>query len=151
MRAAQHHGRIVALLSYQKREVALRQLETAVRLFQERKDPFSVITLAGAAEEILGQYVDAAGKTNSLQVLKNTARAIQRIEGNEMPVKVACRANYARNNLKHRGAPEDCVFIDGWQEAKDMLSRAIDNYSLLEDYSSPSIETFLQQIRMPRS
>jgi hypothetical protein len=135
----------MAKLSYQKREVALRQLETAVRLFQERKDPFSVITLAGAAEEILGRYVRAAGKRSSLQLLNDAALAIQRIEGDETPVNVIDRANYARNNLKHLTCSENRFSVDAWEEAKDMLIRAIDNYSLLEDYSSPSIETFLQQ------
>ena len=137
----------MAELSYQKRDVALRQLETAVLLFQERKDPFSVITLAGAAEEILGRYVKAAGKTNSLQLLNDAALAIQRIEGDEMPVSVVDRANYARNNLKHLVGPEDHVSIDAWQEAKDMLTRATENYWLLDECYSPLIETFLQQVR----
>ena len=39
--------------SYNKKSVALAQLETALRLFQE-DDLFSAGTLAGAAEEILG-------------------------------------------------------------------------------------------------
>jgi hypothetical protein len=117
-------------------------------LFQERQDPFSVITLAGAAEEILGRYVKASGKTNSLQVLSDAALAIQQIEGNETPISVVHRANYARNNLKHLDLDghEDCVSIDAWQEAKDMLGRVTDNYWLLDDCSSPLIENFLQQV-----
>ena len=137
----------VTKLTYQKREIAIQQLETAIRLFQERKDPFSVITLAAAAEEILGRYVEASGKTNSLQVLRDAALAIQQIEGNENPISVVDRANYARNNLKHLNLnrPEHCVFIDEWQEAEDMLARATDNYWLLENCFSPLIEDFLQQ------
>jgi hypothetical protein len=134
-------------LPYKKRDIAVKQLEIAINLYRERTDPFSVITLAGAAEEILGRYVKAAGKTNSLQLLNDAALAIQRIEGDEMPVKVVDRANYARNNLKHLDGPEDCVFIDAWQKAKDMLTRATDNYWLLDECYSPLIENFLQQVR----
>jgi hypothetical protein len=135
-------------LPYKKRDIAVKQLEIAISLYQERHDPFSVITLAGAAEEILGQYVKASGRTNSLEVLNNAALAIQRIEGNEKPVNVIDRTNYARNNLKHLDGPEDCISIDAWQEAKDMLIRATDNCWLLDECSSPLIVNFLKQVRI---
>ena len=138
-------------LPYRKRDIAVKQLEIAISLYQERKDPFSVITLAGAAEEILGQYVKASGKTNSLEVLNNTALAIQRLEGEERPRDVVGRANYARNNLKHLTLPDDRFSIDAWEEATDMLTRATDNYWLLDECLSPTIENFLQQVRTPRS
>jgi len=91
--------------------------------------------------------VKAAGKPNSLQLLNDAALAIQRIEGDEMPVSVVDRANYARNSLKHLDGPEDFVFIDAWQEAKDMLTRATENYWLLDECYSPLIENFLQHVR----
>ena len=138
-------------LPYKKREFAIKQLETAITLYQEHNDPFSVITLAGAAEEILGQYVRASGRTNSLDGLNNGALAIQQFEGNEKPVNVIDSANYARNNLKHMDGLKDSVSIDAWQEAKDMLIRATDNCWLLDEYSSPLIESFLQQVRVSRS
>ena len=37
--------------------IALRQLETALRLYFEREDYYSVITLAGASEEIFWNFV----------------------------------------------------------------------------------------------
>jgi len=70
-------------LPYKKRDAAIQQLETAIRLYHESNDPFSVITLAGAPEEILGQLVKTSGNTNSLEVLNSTALAIQRLEGEE--------------------------------------------------------------------
>jgi len=138
-------------LPYKKRDAAIQQLETAIRLYHESNDPFSVITLAGAAEEILGQLVKASGNTNSLEVLNSTALAIQRLEGEEKPRDVIDRANYARNNLKHLALPDDNFSIDAWEEATDMLTRATDNYWLLDDCPSPTIENFLQQVRTPRS
>jgi len=147
IRAAHFHTRIMTKLPYKKRDLGVKQLEIAISLYREGKDPFSVVTLAGAAEEILGRCVKAAGKANSLQLLNDAALAIQRIEGDEVPVSVVDRANYARNSLKHMDGPEDSVFIDAWQEAKDMLTRATENYRLLDECYSPLIEHFLQQVR----
>ena len=135
-------------ISYKKRDIAIKQLETAIRLYEEQLDPFSVITLAGAAEEILGKCVRASGKVNSLDTLEKVASEIQRIEGEQRPVKVAWRANYARNHSKHWDEAEgDSVSIDAWQEARDMLTRATDNYWLLDECDSPPIESFFQQVR----
>lgn len=47
---------------FHKKEIAAAQLETAVRLFLNHKDLSSVITLAGAASNILSQLVKNAGK-----------------------------------------------------------------------------------------
>ncbi len=42
--------------------MALRQLETALRLYFEREDYYSVITLAGASEDIFGKLLSGGGK-----------------------------------------------------------------------------------------
>ena len=52
--------------TYSKQSIALAQLETALRLFSVGEDLISVITLAGAAEEILGKLVKSQGRDNSL-------------------------------------------------------------------------------------
>jgi hypothetical protein len=57
--------------TYEKKIVALTQLETALRLYLEGIDYFSVITLAGAAEEIFGRLLDEHNIENSLGDLKN--------------------------------------------------------------------------------
>ena len=49
--------------------VALRQLETACRLYEEG-DYYSVITLAGAAEELLGKLLKENGGENALDSIK---------------------------------------------------------------------------------
>ncbi len=41
-----------------KIEVAARQLDTAIALFFADGEPCSIITLAAASEEVLGNYVD---------------------------------------------------------------------------------------------
>lgn len=44
--------------SYDSLSIAKAQLDTAIRLYFEAEDLFSVITLAGAAEEILGKHLE---------------------------------------------------------------------------------------------
>lgn len=131
--------------AYDKKCIALAQLETALRLFQEEEDLFSPITLAGASEEILGKLLEQQGIDHSLKSLTAAAQAIhQQLFGEEGDPKVfRRRANLARNSLKHLavgGAPT--VNLDLRQEAVDMLNRAIDNYWLLETSLTPAMERF---------
>src|SRR2546421_6232717 len=125
--------------------MALTQLETALRLYFEGSDHFSVITLAGAADEVFGQLLAAQGTCNSLEQIKKATSAIHlKLFGKELdPSWVAQRANHARNSLKHwaPGQPLAVIF-DPVEEAKDMLNRAVDNYWALEHSLSPAMERF---------
>lgn len=47
----------MTLMAHDIHCVALRQLETALRLYFEREDYYSVITLAGASEEVFGSFL----------------------------------------------------------------------------------------------
>lgn len=130
--------------------MALTQLETALRLFQEGEDLFSAITLAGAAEEIYGELLEQRGVDHSLGSLTTAAQAIhQHLFGEQVDAtRIRQRANLARNSLKHLmagGAPT--VRLDLRQEAVDMLNRAIDNYWLLEAALTPAMEQFCRSQR----
>lgn len=48
-------------------ELAAEQLGTAIELFLAERSDVSVLTLAGAAEEILGRAVKLAGGENAMQ------------------------------------------------------------------------------------
>jgi len=131
--------------SFDSKHIALEQLETALQLYFERESYLSVITLAGAAEEILGRLARSRGIDNSLEALKKAAGAIhQHLYGEQIESKsIAVRANYARNKLKHVGVTEETlVTLDEKQEAIDMLIRAIDNYWLVEQKLTPLMESF---------
>lgn len=52
-------------MTIHKKEVAHRQLETAIDLFFAKGDLLAVITLAGAAEEILGRFLQREDKPSS--------------------------------------------------------------------------------------
>ncbi len=136
--------------TYEKLPIATSQLDTALRLFFEEEDLFSAITLAGAAEEILGQLLREAGIKNSFDELNEaSARIHESLFGDQVGAKVfGERANRARNTLKHHtpGQPQ-AVTLDLRQEAIDLLDRAISNYWLIEYDLTPGMERFTQMQR----
>ena len=123
-------------------EEALRQLESALRLYFEKEDYYSVITLAGASEEIFGQLVIRGGGENSLASLKRDVSAVHKALYTEdlEDKEISDRANEARNSLKHYS--EDRPKIDVQNEAIDMLNRAIDNYFSLTGTLTAAMEKF---------
>jgi hypothetical protein len=136
--------------SYDKRHIALTQIETALRLFREGNDYFSVITLAGSAEEILGNLLILNNKKNSLNDhIAGVILVHKHFTGEDIDEKVIVeRTNRARNALKHLmagGFP--IVSLDIRDEAKNMLYRAIDNYWLLEESQTPEMESFIRKQR----
>ena len=111
-----------------KLDVATRQLDVAIDLFLSEKDPLAVITLAGAAEEILGILAKNNGKDNMIDALKVLDKKLTggrdfKILNNEV--------NGLRNALKHaNNLDED--FIDYDEDAPvAYLMRAIANYTIL--------------------
>lgn len=125
--------------------IALRQLETALRLYFEGEDYYSVITLAAAAEEILGQLLICSGSENSLNSLKKATGAIHEVLYNQNPrdSETSKLANAARNAMKHWPPDKPKVFeFDARGEAKDMLNRAIDNYYGLTESLSSLMQRF---------
>lgn len=135
--------------AYYRDELALQQLETAISLFWAGEDYASVVTLAGAADEIFGKYLAADGKLSSLEELKKAVAAIHlKLYGEvDPPEHIARRANSAKNSLKHWdvGDPR-IVKFDLKQEATDMLSRAIDNYWTLAQDLTESMERFQREV-----
>ena len=131
--------------AYYREELALQQLETALRLYSEGSDFASVITLAGAADEIFGKLLRASGRESSLDEMTKAVIAIhEKLFGESTSAgDVAWRANRARNSLKHWdvGDPE-VVNFDLAEEARDMLNRAIDNHWTLKESLTPSMEAF---------
>jgi hypothetical protein len=135
----------MAIESHSKQQIALTQLETGLRLFQEASDYYSVVTLAGAADEILGRLLESRGGVTALVSLARASAAIHlKVHGVPSEEKVFIqRANLARNSLKHHdGRDEDPVRLDIREEAGDMLDRAISNYWALTHSMTPAMEAF---------
>ena len=68
----------MATEAYDKKCIALAQLGTALRLFHDDGDLFSIITLAGAAEEILGKLVEK-GRGMFMREIEKIAHEAERI------------------------------------------------------------------------
>ena len=120
---------------YQKLDIAHQQLDTAIQLFFEGVDYFSVVTLAGASEEIFGQELEFHGLTSSIRNMSEVGAQVSAYLDNPPSTakEIRDRANHARNNLKHHSPEkETTVTVDIRQEAIDMLSRAFDNATMLD-------------------
>jgi hypothetical protein len=129
--------------------MALRQLETALGLYFEGHDLYSVITLAGAADEVFGQVLRAQGQEPRLEEIKKSVAAIhKKLYGSEIPPKtVAESANRARNSLKHWSEGQPLVVeFDLVEEAKDMVERGIANYWALYGDLTAAMERFEREV-----
>ena len=126
--------------------IALRQLETALRLYFEGEDYYSAITLAGASEEVFGRLLKEENSENALDSLKKDVSSIyEMLFAKALDEKWTIkRANEARNVLKHWSPGEPKVVeFDAPEEAKDMLDRAIRNYYRLTGNHTSKMQQFL--------
>ncbi len=129
--------------------IALRQLDSALRLYFEREDYYSVITLAGASEEIFGKLLSSEGGGNALGSLKKDAQAVHKhLYDLELTKgEISRRANEARNRLKHWSSDKPrTIEFDARNEAKDMLNRAIDNYYSLTENLTAAMQRFQEEV-----
>jgi hypothetical protein len=107
-----------------KLRIAFVQLETAIRLFLDDKNYVCAITLAGAAEEILGTYTKKLTNENAYSLLCNDLH--KTFNGKFTKDEVGKKfINFSRNELKHFNIPEhEEVEIDLEFEAISFILRA---------------------------
>jgi len=123
--------------------IAQRQLEVAARLYVDGADYLAVVTLAGAAEEILGSLLRRTGQEAMIDRIVEMDRELT--GGRPFSV-VNAEVNRARNALKHaREADEDTVAIEPG-EATAMLGRALVNYNRLAGQLSPAMLLVYQKL-----
>jgi len=116
-------------------KIALEQLDVALELYDQKKY-FAVITLSGAAEEIIGKVCREHGVKNAIDSIQHSMFLMAKIlypneTLNEKDIKnqAVIRANYARNKSKHINiVKEPAIDFDPQEEAKDILNRALDNW-----------------------
>jgi hypothetical protein len=126
-----------------KRRIAEVQLYRAVKLLQDDVDPISALTLAGAAEEILGRMVESSGRATAFEESAIFARtlwdfAASRAKKIGFPLSVPDekeirnRINLTRNELKHNSRGKNTpVEADFNYWAEEMVLRALRNYQVL--------------------
>lgn len=129
--------------------IAESQLNTAFALFFEQEGRsgqegyYSVITLAGAAEELLGKLLGDRKLENSLGLVKRlVASQFKEDTGISLLESEVQRAlNAPKNMLKHgsSGAP---IEFDAKQSARSMLIRASMNYYKLTSEMTDTMKLF---------
>lgn len=143
------HGGAVVIEKHNRLEMARSQLETALSLYFERRDYYSAVTLAGAADELFGKALRIEGKEPRIEELSRSVAAIyKKLYGRDLdPKKVAERANQARNALKHWGVDQPLeVEFNLDEEVKDMLERGIANYWALYGDLTELMERFEREV-----
>jgi hypothetical protein len=132
----------MGLVRLTKFEVAEKQLATAIELFCAQ-EPLPAITLAGAAEEILGKLVKDGGGVSALEEeVKDRCDLYQTVFGHSGDPKVfADLMNNPRNELKHRmsGNPLE---LNLEEEAVNLIQRAIDNFQRLRPGPNAMFQRF---------
>ena len=129
---------------YHKRDIARFQLETAVVLFLNNKDLSSIITLAGAAANILDRLVRNEGE----EAFVDYARRVHRDTAGFMPR----RRSYSHHIdkkigtivHKHMGKDEsEEIDLDLDKMAYDALTRALADYIKMNGQDDPFVKAFL--------
>lgn len=127
-----------------KLNAAKRQIQTAIDLYFLHGDMLSVMTLAGAAEELCGNLLARKGKQNILAIMSAEAerRGLQLTDK-----ELYNRASSMRNALKHANDPSEDDFLFDDEAAVLMLIRAVINYQLLDQPLSDEMEKFIVWVR----
>jgi len=113
-----------------KRRIALIQMEQSLALL-EAGDAVSALTLAGAAEEILGRVVARKGGQPRVEGLAAFDASFYKYVGKPIPPlkNLISRQNKTRNELKHQDDGRN-VFVeaDFIFDAEEMLLRCMFNH-----------------------
>lgn len=110
-----------------KLDVAINHLQMAIDMFLTDQDLLCILTLAGAAEEILGQYAIRSNERTIIDLLCSSLKMkiSPNMVDNDFKRTVL---NNARNTVKHfNKAESEIIEIDPETEALCMLIRAICN------------------------
>jgi hypothetical protein len=129
---------------YLRVDLAREQLGVALELFLAGRSMVSVITLAGAAEEVLGKAVEFAGGENSLTYEYAFVRPIKEVFRSESYAlsTFIFEMNHVRNAAKHLDDSAPSVAADLEEEAVRMLVRACRNYDRLGFPMTPEMRVF---------
>lgn len=130
---------------YKRIDLALNQFEVAVSLFLGKRDYFSAITLAGAADVIFSQVISRSGKANFTDVIiadegKGRSRKDVGREVNNL---------FHINDMKHFDSGEDgFIEINPLESAFGAICKSIVNYKSIEGHDPRVIKDFLNWVQV---
>jgi hypothetical protein len=131
-------------------EAAERQLDRAISLFISEHDYLCAITLAGAADGILGEALKNKGQMNSGEILKGVMKDtfLPQLSHKEISDQ---HLNKIRNSLKHTTEDHNKVIEHPMDiEAVQVIVRAILNYGFLTDTATKGSIEFFAWLRQYR-
>lgn len=109
-------------------DLAIDQLDVALELFLDKRSYAAALTLAGAAEEILGRALNLRKQANSLDEWHDRIAEVWGTSRKDFVKKI----NEARNAAKHLASSDELeIGFDVQTEAVWLLVRACDNYERL--------------------
>ncbi|SCZ53194.1 hypothetical protein [Thiohalomonas denitrificans] len=120
------------LETYQKIDIAMEYLNLALREYISDKNMFSVIHLAGAAEELLGKIVSINKNESALERARHWLRSWYGIIGKDTPLNTHLNKHILniKNGIKHINDSGDLeIELDLNSEAKKVIHRAIENFN----------------------
>lgn len=119
-------------ITYSRIDLAIDQLDVALELFLRKRSYAAALTLAGAAEEILGRALSLQGKWTILdQWHRNKVFVGDDHQALSLSA-YAFKINLDRNSLKHlHSLDESTVASDLQESAMWMLYRACANFEWL--------------------
>lgn len=124
-------------------QIAEAHLLAAIRVWHE-EIYVPAVTLAGAAEEILGKRLRKLGREPSFDNLKAAILSLARRRGDLEPGAdklIADLMNQTKNELKHYSGDEWLKF-DLREDASELIDRAISNYVMLTNNALPEMASF---------
>lgn len=126
-------------------EIAQRQLQTAVELFLQGLDRSSIITLAGAASNVLDTLVRKSGKEPFVDYARRVHDHL--VGGTPKRQSYLHHIDTRLGVIAHKHlspTDPDSVELDLEKQAFDVLARAIADYTTLYGQDEPFVKAYLQ-------
>lgn len=123
---------------YAKEDIAAHLIETALDLFFLEADLFSIVTLAGVAEEMLKELLQARKEDSGFPALIGSLLDI-------------LRPSHRKELKDERPVSHETdafVHTDVYREARFLLCRAIDDYLELTGILSENMQRFNESVRL---
>lgn len=138
-----------------KKSIALGHLRIAMRLYKEECENHSVILLAAAAEEILGQLIkppsERSKRNSSSYLIQNRVEAVKELadvfEGKPVDKKELLRQILSSKNTAKHFSGDDEPLSNPRRDAREWLLLAIDCLDELNNDLEPEVEEFQDSLR----
>lgn len=134
---------------HNKQDIAMQHLNLALAEYIKGQNLYSVLHLAGAAEEMLGKLVQLKSKRNGLMSAIDWAQSWWKIRGATVkPKEDRKRILHAKNGVKHIDGIDDFELLaDIPHEIKETIRRALQNFNQLNITHTPEILAYYKYVK----